>query len=170
MMASAELLEAWVSLGKADSVSDMANGVIRVVARLSGLVWGYPSNLDALSAEISLSEGGRPMRKFSGKASWMVPGWERWLGKVGYPVRGSDVLPGWVRKSGKVAEYDQVGRSLVGKRSGKRLGKAGLIWSGTCPGTTWISVRVKFRITCSGSDSGEASGNTLWYDLGKRLE
>jgi hypothetical protein len=38
MMASAELLEAWVSLGKADSVSDMANGVIRVVARLSGLV------------------------------------------------------------------------------------------------------------------------------------
>jgi hypothetical protein len=42
------------------------------------------------------------------------------------------VLPGRVRKSGKVAGYDQVGRSLVRKRSGKviqlgkRLGKAGL--------------------------------------------
>jgi hypothetical protein len=62
MMASAELLEAWVSLGKADSVSDKANGVIQVLQ-------GYPSNLDALSAEISLSQGGRLMRKFSGKAS-----------------------------------------------------------------------------------------------------
>jgi hypothetical protein len=37
MMASAELLEAWVSLGKADSVSDKANGVIRVASGLSGL-------------------------------------------------------------------------------------------------------------------------------------
>jgi hypothetical protein len=42
------------------------------------------------------------------------------------------VLPGWVRKSGKLAGYDQVGRSLVGKRSGKvirsgkRSGKAAL--------------------------------------------
>jgi hypothetical protein len=38
MMASAKLLEAWVSLGKADSVSDRANGVIRVVSGLSRLV------------------------------------------------------------------------------------------------------------------------------------
>jgi hypothetical protein len=30
MKASAKLLEAWVSSGKADSVSDKANGVIRV--------------------------------------------------------------------------------------------------------------------------------------------
>jgi hypothetical protein len=35
MMASAELLEAWVSSGKADSVLDKANGVIRVASRLS---------------------------------------------------------------------------------------------------------------------------------------
>jgi hypothetical protein len=38
MMASAKLLEAWVSSGKADSVSDRANGVIRVVLGLSRLV------------------------------------------------------------------------------------------------------------------------------------
>jgi hypothetical protein len=38
MMASAELLEAWVSSGKADSVSDKANRVIRVASVLSGLV------------------------------------------------------------------------------------------------------------------------------------
>ena len=31
MMASAKLLEAWVSSSKADSVLDKANGVIRVV-------------------------------------------------------------------------------------------------------------------------------------------
>jgi hypothetical protein len=37
-MASAELLEAWVSSGKVDSVSDKANGVIWVASRLSGLV------------------------------------------------------------------------------------------------------------------------------------
>jgi hypothetical protein len=42
------------------------------------------------------------------------------------------VLPDRVRKSGKVAGYDRVGKSLVGKRSGKvirpgkRLGKGGL--------------------------------------------
>jgi hypothetical protein len=42
------------------------------------------------------------------------------------------VLFGWVRKLGKVAGYDQVGRSLVRKRSGKvvrpgkRSGKAEL--------------------------------------------
>jgi hypothetical protein len=35
MMTSAELLEAWVSLGKADSVSDEANGVIQVGLGLS---------------------------------------------------------------------------------------------------------------------------------------
>jgi hypothetical protein len=69
MMASAELLEAWVCSGMADSVSDKANGVIRVALGLSRLVYGYSSNLDALSAEISLCQGGRPMRKFSGKAS-----------------------------------------------------------------------------------------------------
>jgi hypothetical protein len=46
--------------------------------------------------------------------------------------RGSEVLPGWVRKSGMVDGYDRVGRSLVGKRSGKVIGlgkrsdKAGL--------------------------------------------
>jgi hypothetical protein len=38
MMASAELLEAWVSSGKADSVSDKANGVIWVALGLSRLV------------------------------------------------------------------------------------------------------------------------------------
>jgi hypothetical protein len=38
MMASAKLLEAWVSLGKADSFSDKANGVIRVASWLSRLV------------------------------------------------------------------------------------------------------------------------------------
>jgi hypothetical protein len=54
MMVSAELLEAWVSLGKANSVSDKPNGVIRVASGLFGLVSCYPSNLDALSAEVSL--------------------------------------------------------------------------------------------------------------------
>jgi hypothetical protein len=38
MMASAELLEAWVSSGKADSVSNKANGVIWVALGLPGLV------------------------------------------------------------------------------------------------------------------------------------
>jgi hypothetical protein len=38
MMTSAELLEAWVSSSKVDSVSDKANGVIRVASGLSGLV------------------------------------------------------------------------------------------------------------------------------------
>jgi hypothetical protein len=33
---------------------------------LSMLLQGYPSYIDALSAKISLSQGGRPMRKFSG--------------------------------------------------------------------------------------------------------
>jgi hypothetical protein len=38
MIASAELLEGWVSLGKANSISNKVNGVIRVASRLSGLV------------------------------------------------------------------------------------------------------------------------------------
>jgi hypothetical protein len=40
---------------------------------------------------------------------------------VGY----SEMLPGRLRKSGKVVEYDWVGRSPIGKRSGKviQLGK-----------------------------------------------
>jgi hypothetical protein len=38
MMASAELLEALVSSSKADSVSNMANGVIWVASGLFGLV------------------------------------------------------------------------------------------------------------------------------------
>jgi hypothetical protein len=38
MMASTELLEAWVSSGKADSVLGKANGVIQVTSGLSGLV------------------------------------------------------------------------------------------------------------------------------------
>jgi hypothetical protein len=38
MMANTELLKAWVNLGKADSVLGKANGVIRVVLGLSGLV------------------------------------------------------------------------------------------------------------------------------------
>jgi hypothetical protein len=38
IMASAKLLEAWVSSGKADSVSDKSNGVIRVASGLFGLV------------------------------------------------------------------------------------------------------------------------------------
>jgi hypothetical protein len=47
------------------------------------------------------------------------------LGKVRKAVECSKVLPGWVRNLGKVAKYDQVGRSLIGKRLGKviRLGK-----------------------------------------------
>jgi hypothetical protein len=36
---------------------------------LSGLLQGYPGYLDALSTKISLSQGGRPMRKFLGEAS-----------------------------------------------------------------------------------------------------
>jgi hypothetical protein len=38
MMASVELPEAWVSLGKADSVSDKSNGAVRVASGLSRLV------------------------------------------------------------------------------------------------------------------------------------
>jgi hypothetical protein len=38
IMASAELLEAWISSCKADSVSDKANGVIRIASGLFGLV------------------------------------------------------------------------------------------------------------------------------------
>jgi hypothetical protein len=68
IMANTELLEAWVSSGKANSVSGKTNGVIRVASRLPGLAWGYLSYLNALSAKISLSQGGRPMRKF-----WVRP-------------------------------------------------------------------------------------------------
>jgi hypothetical protein len=38
MITSAKLLEAWESSGKTYSVSDKANGVIRVALGLSGLV------------------------------------------------------------------------------------------------------------------------------------
>jgi hypothetical protein len=38
MMASVELLEAWVSSGKADLVSDKTNGVSQVASGLSGLI------------------------------------------------------------------------------------------------------------------------------------
>jgi hypothetical protein len=38
MIASTELLEAWISSDKADSVSDKANGVIRITSGLSGLI------------------------------------------------------------------------------------------------------------------------------------
>jgi hypothetical protein len=38
MMASVKLLDAWVSSGKVDSVSDKTNGVIRVASGLSVLV------------------------------------------------------------------------------------------------------------------------------------
>jgi hypothetical protein len=37
MMANTELLEAWVSSGKTDSVSGKVNGVIWVASRLPGL-------------------------------------------------------------------------------------------------------------------------------------
>jgi hypothetical protein len=74
MMANTELLEAWVSSGKTNSVSGKANGVIWVALGLLGLAWGYPSYLDVLSAKASLSQRGKPMRKF-------------WLSPVeGYPV------------------------------------------------------------------------------------
>jgi hypothetical protein len=38
IMASAELLEAWVRSGKVDSVSDKANGVVRVASGLFSLI------------------------------------------------------------------------------------------------------------------------------------
>jgi hypothetical protein len=38
IMDSVELLEPWVSSGKANSVSDKANEVIRVASRLFGLI------------------------------------------------------------------------------------------------------------------------------------
>jgi hypothetical protein len=34
-------------------------------------------------------------------------------------------------------------------------------------GDVRVSARVKLWVTCSGSDSGEALGNTLVYDSGK---
>jgi hypothetical protein len=74
MMANTELLEAWVSSGKANLIPGKVNWVIRVASGLPGLAWGYLSHLDALSAIISLSQGGRRMRKF-----WVRP-------VEGYPV------------------------------------------------------------------------------------
>jgi hypothetical protein len=53
-------------LEKAYLVSGKASGVIQVASGLSGLAYGYPSYIDALSTKISLSQGGRPMRKFLG--------------------------------------------------------------------------------------------------------
>jgi hypothetical protein len=64
MKANTELPEACVSSGKANSVSGKANGVIRVASGLPRLSWGYPSYLNALLDKISLSQGGRLMRKF----------------------------------------------------------------------------------------------------------
>jgi hypothetical protein len=51
-------------LGKADSDSGKTNGVIWVASGLPRLAGVYLSYLDALSAKISLSQGGRLMRKF----------------------------------------------------------------------------------------------------------
>jgi hypothetical protein len=56
-------------LGKADSVSGKANGVIQDASGLPGLAEGNPSYLDALSAKISISQGKRPMRKLLSEAS-----------------------------------------------------------------------------------------------------
>jgi hypothetical protein len=41
MMDNTELLKAWVSSGKTDSVSGKANGVIRVALGLPGLAVGF---------------------------------------------------------------------------------------------------------------------------------
>jgi hypothetical protein len=62
-------------LGKIDLVLVKANGVIRFALGLPGLAWGYPSYLDALSAKISQSQGGSPIRKF-----WVRPveGYPTW--------------------------------------------------------------------------------------------
>jgi hypothetical protein len=57
MMANIELLEAWVSSGKADSVSCKENRVSQVASGLLGLAKDYPSYLNALSAKVSLSQG-----------------------------------------------------------------------------------------------------------------
>jgi hypothetical protein len=62
-------------LGKEDSVSGKVNGVIRVASGLPRLAWGYLRYLDALSAKINVSQGGRSIRKF-----WVTP-------VEGYPAR-----------------------------------------------------------------------------------
>jgi hypothetical protein len=65
LMSNTKLLEAWVSSGKANLVSSKANQVTWVsqmcssYPKLFGLLQGYPGYLDALSAKISLSQGGR---------------------------------------------------------------------------------------------------------------
>jgi hypothetical protein len=64
---------AGVRLSKVGSVLGKANGVSRVASGLPGLAYGYPSYFDALSAKISLSQGGSPMRKFSSEVSRRVP-------------------------------------------------------------------------------------------------
>jgi hypothetical protein len=69
MMASTELLEAWVSSGKTYFISGKANGVLQVASVLSRLVYCYPSYLDELSAKISLSQGGRLMGKILGETN-----------------------------------------------------------------------------------------------------
>jgi hypothetical protein len=61
-------------LGKADSVSDKANGIIWDASGLLGLALGYPGYLDVLLAKISISQGGRLMMMFLGEANWRVPG------------------------------------------------------------------------------------------------
>jgi hypothetical protein len=68
------------------------------------------------------------------------------------------VLPGRVRKSGKLVGYDRVGRSLIGKRSGKLFERYSVNLIGYISGHDL------------GSDSGKALGNKLGYDLGKRLD
>jgi hypothetical protein len=50
-------------------VSGKANGVIRDASGLPVLAQGNPSYHHALSAKISISQGGRSTRKFLGEAS-----------------------------------------------------------------------------------------------------
>jgi hypothetical protein len=65
------------------------------------------------------------------------------------------VLPDRVRKSGKVAGYNQVGRSLIGKRSGKLFGQDSV------NSIRYVSGHDK------GSGSGKVLGNMPGYDSGK---
>jgi hypothetical protein len=57
MMANTELLEAWISSGKANSVSDKADGVSWVASGLPGLALGYLSYLEALTAKSKPKSG-----------------------------------------------------------------------------------------------------------------
>jgi hypothetical protein len=65
------------------------------------------------------------------------------------------VLPGQVRKSCKVTRNDRVGRSLIGKRSGKLFGQDSV-----------NPIRYVSRHD-PGSGSGKASGNMPEYDSDK---